>query len=87
MLKANDAFAEGSRKIKMPLITPECWAIVDDKDWPLLKWNWVKDLCATASARRILRPVASHRHQQLLRSSIRRHVARRCMAPAVDPRN
>lgn len=28
-----------------PLITTECWGIVDYKDWPLLKWNWVKDLC------------------------------------------
>jgi hypothetical protein len=28
-----------------PLITTEAWAIVDYKDWPLLKWDWVKDLC------------------------------------------
>ncbi len=29
-----------------PLITTECWAIVDYKDWPLLEWDWVKELCA-----------------------------------------
>ncbi len=48
---AIDEFAEVSRKIKMPLITTECWAIVDYKDWPLLKWNWVKDLCAIGARR------------------------------------
>jgi len=35
-----------SRKLKMPLITTECWSLVDYKDWPLLKWDWIKDLCA-----------------------------------------
>ena len=35
----------------MPLITTECWAIVDYKDWPLLKWDWVKDLCAIGARR------------------------------------
>lgn len=38
-------FADVSRKIRMPLITTECWGVVDYKDWPLLKWDWVKDLC------------------------------------------
>jgi hypothetical protein len=38
-------FAEVSRKIRMPLITTECWGVVDYKDWPLLRWKWVKDLC------------------------------------------
>jgi hypothetical protein len=28
-----------------PLITTECWGVVDYKDWPLLDWSWVKDLC------------------------------------------
>jgi hypothetical protein len=51
LVKAIDAFAEVSRKIKMPLITTECWAIVDYKDWPLLKWDWVKDLCAIGARR------------------------------------
>ena len=35
----------------MPLITTECWAIVDYKDWPLLKWDWVKDLCALGAGK------------------------------------
>jgi hypothetical protein len=29
----------------LPLVTTECWGIVDYKDWPLLKWDWVKELC------------------------------------------
>ncbi len=29
----------------LPLVTTECWGIVDYKDWPLLDWGWVKDLC------------------------------------------
>lgn len=49
--KAIDEFADISRKIRMPLITTECWAIVDYKDWPLLKWDWVRDLCALGSRR------------------------------------
>ena len=28
-----------------PLITTECWAVIDYKDWPMLNWNWVMDLC------------------------------------------
>jgi hypothetical protein len=31
----------------LPLMTTECWGVVDFKDWPLLNWNWVKDLCRT----------------------------------------
>ncbi|MGC9341734.1 MAG: cellulase-like family protein, partial [Bacteroidales bacterium] len=30
-----------------PLITTECWGVVDYKDWPLLSWDWVKELCKT----------------------------------------
>lgn len=37
--------SEVARKEKMPLITTECWGIVDYKDWPLLSWEWVKELC------------------------------------------
>jgi hypothetical protein len=35
-----------SRAIDIPLVTTECWAIVDYKDWPLLPWDWVKNVCA-----------------------------------------
>jgi hypothetical protein len=46
-----DRLAAVSAKISMPLITTECWAIVDYKDWPLLKWDWVKDLCALGASK------------------------------------
>lgn len=41
-----ESFAEVSRKIGMPLATTECWGVVDYKDWPLLQWDWVQELCA-----------------------------------------
>ncbi|MDQ2711178.1 MAG: cellulase [Acidobacteriota bacterium] len=37
--------ADWSRLSKRPLITTECWSLVDYKDWPLLDWDWLKDLC------------------------------------------
>ena len=37
--------AEWSKKINKPLVTTECWGVVDYKDWPLLEWDWVKELC------------------------------------------
>ncbi|MGC2638445.1 MAG: cellulase-like family protein [Acidobacteriaceae bacterium] len=45
LTQAIDAFAGVSRQIKMPLITTECWGVVDYKDWPLLEWDWVQELC------------------------------------------
>jgi hypothetical protein len=39
--------AEISARLNKPLITTECWAVVDYKDWPMLKWDWVKDMCQT----------------------------------------
>lgn len=41
-----DDVAAESRELDMPAITTECWGIVDYKDWPLLDWQWIKDLCA-----------------------------------------
>lgn len=35
-----------AKKANIPLCTTECWGIVDYKDWPLLHWEWVKELCA-----------------------------------------
>ena len=46
-----DSLAAVSRQIRLSLITTECWAIVDYKDWPLLKWDWVKELCALGATR------------------------------------
>jgi hypothetical protein len=39
------ALAEVAAKTGKPLITTECWALVDYKDWPKLEWSWIKDLC------------------------------------------
>ena len=38
--------AKHTAKAGLPLITSECWVIIDYKDWPLLSWDWVKELCA-----------------------------------------
>lgn len=40
------AIAQAANEVDRPLITTECWGIVDYKDWPLLDWKWVKELCA-----------------------------------------
>jgi hypothetical protein len=37
--------AEWARTAKTPLITTECWSVVDYKDFPLLEWGWIKELC------------------------------------------
>lgn len=37
---ADDAKAAGQ-----PLITTESWALVNYKDYPMLNWHWIKDLC------------------------------------------
>lgn len=37
--------AETSRRISQPLKTTECWAVVNYKDWPLLEWDWIRELC------------------------------------------
>ena len=46
--------ADCARRAKQPLMTTECWAIIDYKDWPMLPWDWVKAVCelgvSTASA-------------------------------------
>jgi hypothetical protein len=46
-----DRLAMVGNKLSKPLVTTECWAIVDYKDWPLLKWDWVKDLCTLGAQR------------------------------------
>jgi hypothetical protein len=40
------AVAAWSRRAARPLVTTECWGVVDYKDWPGLGWGWVKELCA-----------------------------------------
>ncbi len=43
------ALAVAARRAGQPLMTTECWAIVDYKDWPLLPWDWVTQLCAAGT--------------------------------------
>lgn len=40
-----DMIAAWSAEINKPLMTTECWAVVDYKDFPMLSWDWVKALC------------------------------------------
>lgn len=37
--------ANWSQETGKPLVTTECWGVVDYKDWPLLNWDWIKELC------------------------------------------
>lgn len=39
-----DWLAQWSRTTGKPLVTTECWSIVDYKDWPGLDWHWVMEL-------------------------------------------
>ena len=34
-----------SKQSKKLLVTTEAWALVQYKDWPLLDWEWIKELC------------------------------------------
>jgi hypothetical protein len=42
--------AAWSKKLGTALVTTECWGVVDFKDWPLLDWEYVKELCALGTA-------------------------------------
>ncbi|MFP5041113.1 cellulase-like family protein [Parasediminibacterium sp. JCM 36343] len=37
--------AADTQATKKPLITTECWGVVNYKDYPMLNWEWEKDLC------------------------------------------
>lgn len=45
IIKQIEIVAQLSEKYNLPLITTECWGVVDYKDWPLLNWDWVMDMC------------------------------------------
>lgn len=45
LIKEIKRVARAANRANLPLITSECWAIVDFKDWPLLNWAVVKELC------------------------------------------
>ncbi|MES3025755.1 MAG: cellulase-like family protein [Pseudomonadota bacterium] len=42
--------ARVARQLNKPLVTTECWSLVDYKDWPLLEWDWIKDINALGVA-------------------------------------
>jgi len=43
--KVRDFSAKMPEAAGKPLITTECWSLVDYKDFPLLNWNWLMELC------------------------------------------
>ena len=36
---------EASENMGLPIITTESWGPITYKDWPLLNWKWVKEIC------------------------------------------
>lgn len=46
LLAEIEKVADWSKRSGKPLITTECWAVVDYKDWPLLNWDWILELNA-----------------------------------------
>jgi len=42
MKEAIHEAARHSKRTHRPLVTTECWGVVDYKDWPGLSWDWVK---------------------------------------------
>lgn len=44
LVKEIEAAARWARHTGKPLVTTECWSVVDYKDWPLLNWDWILDL-------------------------------------------
>ncbi|NCB93797.1 MAG: cellulase [Clostridia bacterium] len=36
--------AEWSRRSGKPIVTTECWSVVDYKDWPMLNWDWILEI-------------------------------------------
>ncbi|MEP6467840.1 MAG: cellulase-like family protein [Parafilimonas sp.] len=45
LVEGINTVATSAKTINKPLITTECWGLVDFKDWPLLKWDIIKELC------------------------------------------
>jgi hypothetical protein len=40
-----DQLTAWSKFANKPLLTTECWSLVDYKDFPMLNWDWLKELC------------------------------------------
>ena len=39
-----EQIGEWAKKRNMPLVTTECWSVVDYKDGPMLNWGWILEL-------------------------------------------
>ena len=37
--------ADWSRRTRLPLVTTECWAVINWRDWPHADWDWIKEVC------------------------------------------
>ncbi|WNR46105.1 cellulase-like family protein [Paenibacillus roseipurpureus] len=46
-----DRIADWAIKAEKALITTECWGVVDWKDWPLLDWKMIKEMCEIGTRR------------------------------------
>lgn len=46
-----DSAITQSENTKKLLVTTESWAVIQYKDWPLLDWAWVKELCEIGTKR------------------------------------
>lgn len=46
LVKGVQTLAADAKAAGLPLATTECWGITDYKDFPMLPWGWVKELCA-----------------------------------------
>lgn len=40
-----EGWAQIARACRRPLVTTECWAVVNYREWPGLDWGWIKELC------------------------------------------
>jgi hypothetical protein len=45
LISGIDRLAAWSKFARKPLLTTECWSLVDYKDYPMLNWDWLKELC------------------------------------------
>lgn len=45
LISGISSLAENVKSQGLMLATTECWGIIDYKDYPLLPWDWVKELC------------------------------------------
>lgn len=51
LFNAMDYYINYSKQHNIALMTTECWGVVDYKDWPLLNWDWIKELCELGTKR------------------------------------